>query len=94
MCCEREALFFCFKIKFIIWIIFIVGLINIENCAYCISSENKKRYYITNSSILLEDKNKIKFSKMIENGDVYIDGWTVNSNVSLQQYKDNVKIIL
>ena len=66
----------------------------IENCAYCISSENKKRYYITNSSILLEDKNKIKFSKMIENGDVYIDGWTVNSNVSLQQYKDNVKIIL
>ena len=71
-----------------------MGLINIENCAYCISSENKKRYYITNSSILLEDKNKIKFSKMIENGDVYIDGWTVNSNVSLQQYKDNVKIIL
>lgn len=66
----------------------------IENCAYCISSENKKRYYITNSPILLEDKNKIKFSKMIENGDVYIDGWTVNSNVSLQQYKDNVKIIL
>ena len=71
-----------------------MGLINIGNCAYCISSENKKCYYITNSSILLEDKNKIKFSKMIENGDVYIDGWTVNSNVSLQQYKDNVKIIL
>ena len=67
----------------------------IENCAYMIEEDNIKTYYITNSEILIEnDENKQKFKYMIENGNVYIDGWTVNINASLQQYKDNIKIVL
>lgn len=67
----------------------------IENCAYMIEEDNIKRYYITNSEILIKnDENKQKFKDMIETGMVYIDGWTVTINVSLQQYKDNVKIVL
>lgn len=67
----------------------------IENCAYMIEEDNIKRYYITNSEILIKnDENKQKFKEMIESGNVYIDGWTATINVSLQQYKDNVKIIL
>ena len=67
----------------------------IENCAYMIEEDNIKRYYITNSEILIKnDENKQKFKDMIESGMVYIDGWTVTINVSLQQYKDNVKIVL
>ena len=67
----------------------------IENCAYMIEEANIKRYYIPNSEILIKnDENKQKFKDMIESGMVYIDGWTVTINVSLQQYKDNVKIVL
>lgn len=67
----------------------------IENCAYMIEEDGIKRYYITNSEILIKNyENKQKFKDMIESGMVYIDGWTVTINVSLQQYKDNVKIVL
>ena len=73
--------------------IFTVGLdeptqvpeVVIENCIYQIGNH----YYITNS----EKINSDDYSNVIKNGKVFIDGWTASLNGTLQNYKEDVKIV-
>jgi len=57
----------------------------VENCIYKIGNN----YYITNS----EKISKKDFSNAIKNGKVFIDGWTASLNGTLQNYKEDVKIV-
>ncbi len=57
----------------------------VEDCIYKIGTN----YYLTNS----EKINSHDFSNAIKNGKVFIDGWTANLNGTLQNYKEDVKIV-
>lgn len=46
-------------------------------------------YYITNSDKITSDD----YSNAIKNGKVFIDGWTASLNGTLQNYKEDVKIV-
>jgi adenine-specific DNA-methyltransferase len=46
-------------------------------------------YYITNSEKITSDD----YSTAIKNGKVFIDGWTASLNGTLQNYKEDVKIV-
>jgi len=46
-------------------------------------------YYITNS----EKVSKEDYANAIKNGTVFIDGWTASLNGTLQNYKEDVKIV-
>jgi adenine-specific DNA-methyltransferase len=46
-------------------------------------------YYITNSELITSDD----YSHAIKNGKVFIDGWTASLNGTLQNYKEDVKIV-
>jgi adenine-specific DNA-methyltransferase len=46
-------------------------------------------YYITNSGQITSDD----YSNAIKNGKVFIDGWTASINGTLQNYKEDVKIV-
>jgi adenine-specific DNA-methyltransferase len=46
-------------------------------------------YYITNSEKISSDD----YSNAIKNGKVFIDGWTASLNGTLQNYKEDVKIV-
>lgn len=73
--------------------IFTVGLdeptqvpeVVVDNCIYKIGSH----YYITNSEKITSDD----YSDVIKNGKVFIDGWTASLNGTLQNYKEDVKIV-
>ena len=73
--------------------IFTVGLdeptqvpkIVVEDCIYKIGNH----YYITNSEKITRDD----YSNAIKNGKVFIDGWTASLNGTLQNYKEDVKIV-
>ncbi len=57
----------------------------VKDCIYKIGSH----YYITNSEKITSDD----FSNAIKNGKVFIDGWTASLNGTLQNYKEDVKIV-
>jgi adenine-specific DNA-methyltransferase len=57
----------------------------VKDCIYRIG----KHYYITNS----EKISKEDFSNAIKSGKVFIDGWTASLNGTLQNYKEDVKIV-
>jgi adenine-specific DNA-methyltransferase len=57
----------------------------VKDCIYKIGSH----YYITNSEKLTSDD----YSNAIKNGKVFIDGWTASLNGTLQNYKEDVKIV-
>ncbi|TKC03290.1 site-specific DNA-methyltransferase [Pedobacter cryotolerans] len=57
----------------------------IENRIYKIGNH----YYITNS----EHINSDDYSNAIKNGKVFIDGWSASLNGTLQNYKEDVKIV-
>ena len=57
----------------------------VENCIYKIGDH----YYITNSQKINSDD----YSNAIKNGKVFIDGWTASLNGTLQNYKEDVKIV-
>lgn len=57
----------------------------VKDCIYKIGNH----YYITNS----EKITSIDFSNAIKNGKVFIDGWTASLNGTLQNYKEDVKIV-
>lgn len=57
----------------------------VEDCIYKIGNH----FYITNSEKIPRDD----FASAIKNGKVFIDGWTASLNGTLQNYKDDVKII-
>lgn len=57
----------------------------LKDCIYKIGNH----YYITNSEKISSDD----FSKAIKNGKVFIDGWTASLNGTLQNYKEDVKIV-
>ncbi len=57
----------------------------VENCIYKIG----RHYYITNSNKVNSDD----FAKVIKNGKVFIDGWTATINTTLQQFKEDVKLV-
>jgi adenine-specific DNA-methyltransferase len=73
--------------------IFTVGLdeptqvpeIIVENCIYKIGNH----YYITNSDKITSND----YTTAIKNGKVFIDGWTASLNGTLQNYKEDVKIV-
>jgi len=73
--------------------IFTIGLdeptqvpeIVVENCIYKIGNH----YYMTNSEKIKSDD----YSAAIKNGKVFIDGWTASLNGTLQNYKEDVKIV-
>ena len=46
-------------------------------------------YYITNSEKITSDD----YSNALKNGKVFIDGWTASLNGTLQNYKEDVKIV-
>lgn len=46
-------------------------------------------YYITNSEKITSND----YSNAIKNGKVFIDGWTASLNGTLQNYKEDVKIV-
>jgi len=74
-------------------IIFSVGLdepssvpeVILEDCIYKIGDN----CYITNSHKI----SKEQFSEVIKSGRVFIDGWTASLNATLQNYKEDVKIV-
>ena len=57
----------------------------IKDCIYKIGNH----YYITNSEKIKKDD----FAETIKNGKVFIDGWTASLNGTLQNYKEDVKIV-
>ena len=57
----------------------------VENCIYKIGTH----YYITNS----ENVNSDDYANALKNGKVFIDGWTASLNGTLQNYKEEVKIV-
>ncbi len=57
----------------------------IKDCIYKIGNH----YYITNSEKITSDD----YSNAIKNGKVFIDGWTASLNGTLQNYKEDVKIV-
>jgi len=57
----------------------------VKDCIYKIDNH----YYITNSEKITSDD----YSNAIKNGKVFIDGWTASLNGTLQNYKDDVKIV-
>lgn len=57
----------------------------LENCIYKIG----KHYYITNSEQIKSED----YADAIKNGKVFIDGWTASLNGTLQNYKEDVKIV-
>lgn len=57
----------------------------VKDCIYKIGSN----YYITNSGQISSDD----YSNAIKNGKVFIDGWTASINGTLQNYKEDVKVI-
>jgi adenine-specific DNA-methyltransferase len=61
----------------------------LENCLYKIGGN----YYITNATELDKAENKHFLSDAIKNGRVFIDGWTASINTTLQNYKEDVKIV-
>lgn len=73
--------------------IFTVGLdeptqvpeVVVKDCIYKIGNH----YYITNSEKITSDD----YSNAIKNGKVFIDGWTASLNGTLQNYKEDVKIV-
>jgi adenine-specific DNA-methyltransferase len=56
-----------------------------KDCIYKIGNH----YYITNSEKITSDD----YSNAIKNGKVFIDGWTASLNGTLQNYKEDVKIV-
>ena len=57
----------------------------VEDCIYKIENH----YYITNS----EKVSNEELFQAINNGKVFIDGWTASLNAILQHYKEDVKIV-
>lgn len=57
----------------------------VQDCMYKIGNH----YYITNS----ERINKDDFADAIKSGKVFIDGWTASLSGTLQNYKEDVKIV-
>ena len=57
----------------------------VKDCIYKIGNH----YYITN----IEKVKKDDFAETIKNGKVFIDGWTASLNGTLQNYKEDVKIV-
>ena len=57
----------------------------VKECIYKIGNH----YYITNSEKVKKDD----FAETIKNGKVFIDGWTASLNGTLQNYKEDVKIV-
>jgi adenine-specific DNA-methyltransferase len=57
----------------------------VKDCIYKIANH----YYITNSEKITSDD----YSNCIKNGKVFIDGWTASLNGTLQNYKEDVKIV-
>ena len=57
----------------------------VKNCIYRIGTH----YYITNSNKISKDD----FSKAIQSGKVFIDGWSASISGTLQYYKEDVKIV-
>lgn len=57
----------------------------VKDCIYKIGNH----YYITNSEKITSDN----YSNAIKNGKVFIDGWTASLNGTLQNYKEDVKIV-
>lgn len=57
----------------------------VKDCIYKIGNN----YYITNSEKIKSDD----YANAIKNGKVFIDGWTASLNGTLQNYKEDVKII-
>lgn len=57
----------------------------VKDCIYKIGNH----YYITNS----EKITSVDYSNAIKNGKVFIDGWTASLNGTLQNYKEDVKIV-
>ena len=57
----------------------------VKDCIYKIG----KHYYITKSEKIA----KKDFEAAIENGKVFIDGWTASLNGTLQHYKEDVEIV-
>jgi adenine-specific DNA-methyltransferase len=57
----------------------------VEDCIYKIGHH----YYITNSEKITSDD----YSNALKNGKVFIDGWTASLNGTLQNYKEDVKIV-
>jgi adenine-specific DNA-methyltransferase len=57
----------------------------VKDCIYKIGNH----YYITNSDKITS----ADYSHAIKNGKVFIDGWTASLNGTLQNYKEDVKIV-
>ena len=57
----------------------------VKDCVYKIGTH----YYMTNSDKITSDD----FSNALKNGKVFIDGWTASLNGTLQNYKEEVKIV-
>ncbi|MFN8357518.1 MAG: site-specific DNA-methyltransferase [Spirosomataceae bacterium] len=61
----------------------------VKDCIYKIGNH----YYITNSEKISRDVFQSVLKETQSNGKVFIDGWTANLNGTLQNYKEDVKIV-
>jgi adenine-specific DNA-methyltransferase len=57
----------------------------LKDCIYKIG----KNYYITNSEKISKDD----YANALKSGNIFIDGWTASLNGTLQNYKEDVKIV-
>lgn len=57
----------------------------VKDCVYKVGDN----YYITNS----DKVSKEQFAECIKRGKVFIDGWTASLNATLQNYKEDIKIV-
>jgi adenine-specific DNA-methyltransferase len=61
----------------------------VKDCIYKIGYH----YYITNSDKISREVFQNVFNQTQQNGKVFIDGWTASLNGTLQNYKEDVKIV-
>jgi adenine-specific DNA-methyltransferase len=61
----------------------------IKDCIYKIG----KNYYITNSEKISKEAMQDILKDTQTNGKIFIDAWTASINTTLQQYKEDVKIV-
>jgi hypothetical protein len=66
----------------------------LKDCLYRCGNKGAYNYYITNAELLDKAENKHFLQEAIDNGKVYIDGYKASISTALQQFKEDIRIIL
>jgi adenine-specific DNA-methyltransferase len=61
----------------------------VKDCMYQIGDH----YYITNAAYLDAPENKQYLQNALKSGKAFVDGWTASINMTLQNYREDIKIV-